>query len=232
MKLQHIGIDSLETWKQFAPPQGGEKQWKDGRSAKELARYITKSLPDLPEKLADAIDSFAPGTDNLTWAAEYVTKFPSEEFGRGEGRHHDMVLFNEDVFIGIEAKADEPFDKALEDWLGSGEGENAPANRHKRADAMCKRIFGDTSEKFKTIRYQLLSAMTGVLLEAETRKVKKAALIVLTFKKPGSFKPEKARQNDTDFNEFVERLKLDSTEKCTTCKADFDVYVRHITIDL
>ena len=40
MKLDHLIIDSVEKWKQFAPPFGGDKQWEDGRSAKELAKYI------------------------------------------------------------------------------------------------------------------------------------------------------------------------------------------------
>ena len=31
-------ITTLEEWQVLASPMGGDKQWRDGRSAKELAR--------------------------------------------------------------------------------------------------------------------------------------------------------------------------------------------------
>ena len=36
MKLNYLIIDSVEKWNQIAPPFGRDKQWEDGRSAKEL----------------------------------------------------------------------------------------------------------------------------------------------------------------------------------------------------
>lgn len=35
-------IRSVDDWFKVAPPKGKDKQWKDGYSAKELAKYIVE----------------------------------------------------------------------------------------------------------------------------------------------------------------------------------------------
>ncbi|MCK4311925.1 MAG: hypothetical protein KAW88_04245 [Candidatus Cloacimonetes bacterium] len=35
-------INNIDDWKKLCPPEGGDKQWKDGRSAKELAKELDK----------------------------------------------------------------------------------------------------------------------------------------------------------------------------------------------
>ena len=51
MKLLDNGTITLDDWFRAFPPTGGSKQWKDGRSAKELARYITSALPNVPSEI-------------------------------------------------------------------------------------------------------------------------------------------------------------------------------------
>ena len=58
MKLHDNGIATLNDWFRFSPPMGGEKQWKDGRSAKELARYITSALPNVPAEIEKKLSHF------------------------------------------------------------------------------------------------------------------------------------------------------------------------------
>lgn len=233
MKFQNVVIDSPEKWRQYAPPMGKDKQWADGRSAKELANYITKEPMKIPKELEDAILAIKSPIHELIWEAEYVTPFPRKIYGKGEGRNHDMIICGDGLFIGVEAKADEPFDKPLSEWLTEGKSVNSPANRQKRANAMCNLIFGKDISGHENIRYQLLSAMTGVLLEAEKRNLDTAALFILTFKKKGFFKQENIDQNEKGLKAFLDAAGYDSnTEKIKTNSSIANVYVKHITIDI
>jgi hypothetical protein len=56
MKLVKDGhlLHSLDDWIRWAPPEKGEAQWKDGRSAKEFAR---RWLPGLPAEVAAILDT-------------------------------------------------------------------------------------------------------------------------------------------------------------------------------
>lgn len=233
MIFQNEIIDSPEKWKQYAPPMGKDKQWADGRSAKELANYITKEPRKIPKELEDAILAIKSSIRELIWEAEYATPFPRETYGQGEGRKHDMIIYGDGLFIGVEAKTDEPFDKPLSKWLTAGKSVNSPANRLKRANAMCNLIFGKDSTEYKNIRYQLLSAMTGVLLEAEERRLDTAALFILTFKKRGFFNQKNIDRNDEDLKAFLNAAGYDpKTEKIKTNSGIANVYVKHITIDV
>ena len=56
-----------------------------------------------------------------------MTEFEGQGYGRGMGRNHDMVIWNADVFVGIEGKADEPFgDKTIGDELKKASDTEAP----------------------------------------------------------------------------------------------------------
>ena len=41
LQLKDIGVNSLDAWFASFPPMGGESQWKDGRSAKELGKGLS-----------------------------------------------------------------------------------------------------------------------------------------------------------------------------------------------
>lgn len=60
-------IRSLEEWLQYAPPAKGEKHWKDGRSAKELAKaWMTYNGPSMPSELMDLLGTHSNTADNDT----------------------------------------------------------------------------------------------------------------------------------------------------------------------
>ena len=95
MKLRDNGITNVETWEIKAPPMGKSRQWVDGRSAKELARYMTKNYPQLPIEIENILKEFVRDDSEFDWAAEYVTRFEPFGLGRGEGRNHDAFLYRE-----------------------------------------------------------------------------------------------------------------------------------------
>lgn len=192
-------IVDLDTWFKYAPPMGGEKQWKDGRSAKELARFLTANYPNIPHMLSDVLKPFTSAEAEFTWAGEYETSFAKHNLGRGTGRNHDAILYNKDIFVGIEAKADEPFgDK----YLGE-EFENASDNKKKRILGLTTMIFGDEVEKHRNLRYQLLTACGGTLLEAKEKGTPKAMVLILVFKKEGCYTQENDSNNQQDLNVFL-----------------------------
>ena len=52
-------IRSVDDWFLCAPPKEGEKHWKDGRSAKELAKrwFPCKDDPQIPNELLKLLNS-------------------------------------------------------------------------------------------------------------------------------------------------------------------------------
>lgn len=202
MKLKDNGITNIDTWKVKAPPMGKDKQWVDGRSAKELARYMTNAYPTLPKEMEDVLGNFVGVDAEFDWAAEYVTKFEPFGLGRGEGRNHDAFLYNDEIVVGIEGKADEPLGSQL-----VGEAlKAATENKTQRICGMIQMLFGGTPEKHKHIRYQLITAASATLLEATKKNVKKALLLVIVFKKPGCYTDEKIDSNNKDIDNFLKDI--------------------------
>lgn len=206
MYLKSIGINTIDDWFNAFPPMGGESQWKDGRSAKELARYFTSSLPRVPSELEALLGHFTEASTTFDWLAEHETSFSAHGLGLGEGRNHDAILWNSELFVGIEAKADEPFGNL---YLNA-EYAAASQNKKGRIEGLSRMIFGkDLPSESKHLRYQLLTATGAVLLEAKERGLSKALLLVIEFHSEGSYSPEKAQQNQSDMLTFLQAVGAD-----------------------
>ena len=81
-------IMSLCEWFDKCPPQGKEKHWKDGRSAKETAKHW---LHTIPQPFKDLLK-----TQQLKYvlcSPEYVSEF--DAYG-GNGRNHDLLILAKD----------------------------------------------------------------------------------------------------------------------------------------
>ena len=103
-------INSLEDWFEFAAPTK-EDHWKDGRSAKELAKYILSGNGYLPQEIKDILLQIGCSQDKIFKGEP--EKITSLKVGRGTGRHHDLLLEQEkEIVVGIEAKAND-IQKAL-----------------------------------------------------------------------------------------------------------------------
>lgn len=229
MIFKFNGITDIDTWFALKPPMGGAKQWKSGRSAKELARYMTKAYPDVPKELEDLLWNFTSPDSEFEWDAEYVTSFEKHGLGKGEGRNHDGMMVNGDIFVGIEGKAD----KSLGNLLGE-ELKNASENKMKRINGMVEMLFGDSPENHKNIRYQLITASTATLLEAKERDLNKALLLVLVFKKKGSYSNTKVERNDADISAFLQEINAQEMKGYweIPTKTGIDFYFHKIDIDL
>ena len=213
MRLKNNGITDSESWKIYAPPKGGDSQWKDGRSAKELAEYLTGNFPDMPKYIEDALLNFTNKNAEFDWSAEYVTNLTPFGLGRGEGRNHDAFLWNSDVVVGIEGKADESLgSERIRDAL-----KTESANKLHRIQGMIEMMFGSKPEAHGDIRYQLVTASVATLLEAAKRNVKNALLLVIVFKKPGYYSEngvkktyyseKKIQNNNKDIEAFLKETK-------------------------
>ena len=106
-------------------PKGAEKQWKDGRSAKELARaWCPTSAPALSVEMIDTLNSHRDTAGFVAGEAipELVTPLDAE---KGEARNHDLavvgVAAGVGVLVAVEVKAGEPFgDKTVAQCLPAG----------------------------------------------------------------------------------------------------------------
>src|SRR4051794_7696916 len=83
-------IRSVYSWFAEAPPKDGDRHWREGRSALELAGALCRfTQPSMPAEMVDALASHPDTAGFETWDAipELVTPLPL----KGEGRNHDLV---------------------------------------------------------------------------------------------------------------------------------------------
>ena len=193
LKPHKHGIVTVESWKQLRPPKKGDIQWRDGRSAKELAKYITGSFPAVPTEIEQALAALIPSDASFDWDAEYVTPLP----GTGEGRNHDAIFHNDQLLVTIEAKVDETLGNRVGEEL-----QNASVNKLQRVGALLGMLFREGFKGYQDLRYQLLTAATGTLIEAERLHLHTAVMIVLVFKNSDASQ-EKLDANHRDVADFL-----------------------------
>lgn len=198
LKKHPKNIVDPNSWYNVCPPKKGARQWADGRSAKELAKYMTRQLPLVPVEIENAVNSIVPASAKFDWDAEYVTNLPCT----GEGRNHDAILYNEDIVITIEAKADETLGNLIDEEI-----KTASVNKLQRISSLLGYIFKGGFKDYQKLRYQLLTASVGTILEAQNKKCKTAVLIVLVFKSNGKVTEEKVTSNHKDVEAFLNATK-------------------------
>ena len=102
---------AITRWEEWTRPKR-DYQWKEGRSAMELAKaWFSTGQLAVPQELTAILDR-EPRLEGLVFQQaipELVTRLPE----RGEGRNHDLWLLGrtnrEQVTVCVEAKADESF---------------------------------------------------------------------------------------------------------------------------
>ena len=217
------GIVTVEDWFTHCPPKKEALQWKDGRSAKELAKYITAALPALPAEIEKALEHLAPAGAAFYWDAEYVTALP----GKGEGRNHDMLLYNDSLVVTVEAKADETLGNRIGEEL-----QGASVNKLYRISELLRTVFKDGFKDYPALRYQLLTACVGTILEAQHRGVNTALLLVVVFKTNGKVKGENIVSNHNDVLAFLKAAGAYDEHGCTVIPNNTDVklYFKEIVL--
>jgi len=136
---------------------------------------------------------------------ELVTSLPE----RGEGRNHDLWLFGrtqrESVTICVEAKADEPFGngtvagyrKTALHRRERGESTRVP----ERIDALLEMI-GKPTPSWEAVRYQLLTAICGTILQAKHDSSNLAVFVVHEFRTDKTT-AENLQRNSEDYARFL-----------------------------
>ena len=184
----------------------GRRHWKDGRSAKELAKaWLETGKPKMPRELKNILQSH-PLTRNFIpdfAIPEFVTRI--DNFS-GEHRNHDLIIngMSDDlkVLISVEAKADESFGKLI-----CNVGSKIPNSKiPQRLELLKNSIFGRTPDDvIGKVRYQLLTGVAGALIEAKNIGADISVFIVHEFlSKALDYK--KVEQNSDDFEYFVQIL--------------------------
>lgn len=201
-------INSIEDWFKYAPPARGTGQWKDYRSAKELAKsWFRHGGAQIPEELSELLNN---NTATKKLKIKYV--LPEKETrldNYGKGRTHDLILIgeneNENILIAIEAKVDEPFGELISKYLKKT---NSKSNIPLRIEQLNKSLF--RVKPSSDLRYQLLHSIAGTLIEAKAHNASMAIFVVHEFCSSSS-NPIKRKRNQDDLNEFVSSLLTKTT---------------------
>lgn len=202
----------MEDWERYAGPKKST-QWKDGRSAKEVARAWLSAQGSLPAEVTAAIASNPHLGHISSWEAEPEALQPFDKFG--EPRNCDLAIYANDQYgpflIAVEAKADEPFGQTVGKALTAAVktlAQNPCSNGVARIEQLLKALIGHglhEEPSLGSLRYQLLTATAGALCTAERAKIKRAVFFVHEFVTDVTT-DEKHAINAADLSNFVSRL--------------------------
>lgn len=213
----NIEVNSIGNWFNSYAPKGAENHWVDGRSAKELAKYILDSKGVIPREITDILGSItAVQSKEINAIGEYVSSASTKLYGRGTGRNHDLLLFNDDIVCSIEAKADEAFgDKIMNGINKRKNKKSALANYTLRYGEFSRMLFGKCINDVLECYSQLLNTCAYTMLEAQKRNVKKASVIILVFN-TSKTNPTNIVKNKNIFENFNNMFQRDSEENIVT----------------
>lgn len=207
-------IECVDDWFHFAPPKGGLRHWKDGRSAKELARaWVGAGNVSIPSELLEILTSH-PDTSSPDFVCAEPEALIRFDTRRGEVRNADLAISaranSVPIAITIEAKADEPFDdlisntlaNAVDRFIESGVGEGL-----ERVRDLAKSLLPASKglPRLKDLRYQLLTAAAGSLAWASKIGAPRAVMIIHEFQ-TNSTSMHNLERNARDLDSFVKRL--------------------------
>jgi len=204
-------ITSMDEWLEYSPPTHKELHWKDGRSAKELAKFWMNRNGEsfvIPNELQSLFNS-NPVTSELM-VESIIPEYKTELDTFGKGRIHDLLLIGKKrdypIVVSVEAKADENFGPTIAERR-----RNNPVNSkiNERIELLSKQLFLDAN--IEPLRYQLLHGIAGTLLEAKKQKVDFAVFVVHEFTDRLT-NPKKQQKNANDLNLFISTLVNESVE--------------------
>lgn len=228
MRIHKAGheILSVEDWFRYAPPRMGKLHWKDGRSAKELARsWFRGGNPKPPGELVALLEAkFGTGITFVEVKPERIIEL--DDFA-GEHRNCDLVVLCDvgakRIVINIEAKADEPFGEVIGEYLDRKSGSRSKL-RERRSDSHSKvperirqlsvALFGrEPDEEIQELRYQLLHAAAATLIEAKNSEAAMGLFLVHEFRSE-SLNRKRLRRNDADWQKFIHTFLELATASC------------------
>jgi hypothetical protein len=212
----NVPIRSIEEWRTLAPPKQGDRHWKTGRSAKELARaWCGGNEPCAPPDLQKLLEPLL-SADHLANAEAWPERqIPIDDIP-GERPNIDLALLavghHGKTAVCIEAKADEPFGPDVLDRLTSAvvkiarDEKTGAIFRLQRLSALLLPEWEPGLPHLADIRYQLLTLTAAALALAKSNDATIAAVIVHEFAFEGCFDAGKQKRNADDLNRFVKRM--------------------------
>jgi hypothetical protein len=160
-------------------------------------------LPAPPQELRSLIEAtFGTGIVFEDAQPECIVRLDDFE---GEHRNCDLVILcrrgSLRIVISVEAKADEPFGETIGDYYDAKL--NTSSNVPKRIVQLSTALFGRVpDETIRNLRYQLLHAAAGALIEAISQGANCAVFLVHEFHSP-DLNLEKVEHNMADWTNFV-----------------------------
>jgi hypothetical protein len=201
-------IRSVKDWFRCAPPK---RQWRDSRSAKELAKaWCGDGAASTPAGFLALLRSHELTRELVLERGipEYVTQLDDIP---GEGRNNDMVLIamagDRRVIVTVEAKADESFGPQVRTYV---EAKRETKSRvPKRVDGLLKALFDVVRDGHYDLRYQLVHACAATLIEARRWEAKLAILVIQEFIRRSIVSQRRLQRNASDLSTFVHALAPD-----------------------
>jgi hypothetical protein len=210
-------IQSMDDWLKFAPPKMGELQWKDGRSAKELARaWCAKAnCPSPPEEILQLLKPLV-GSDQMAGAVGWPEcQIPIDRLP-GEPPNIDLAIVSDGkqgrTAICIEAKADEPFGRYVSEMYDAADKRIKQGEKTGVIDRIVyleNQLWLEGNANLPSraeIRYQLLTGTAAALAMAKSHHAPVAVFVIHEFLFAGHVNDEKVKQNAQDLGRYVTRL--------------------------
>ncbi len=198
-------IESLDDWRDHAPPAQRQRHWKDGRSAKELARRWVRG--QIPPEIRDLLNTQPAFHGFRPVKALAETRTPLDQ-RRGNTRNHDLLVVGrvegETVLLDVEGKTDEPFGETITQRLSKAAA-NPRSRATDRVRDLCAAVLGAPPDAVGHLRYQLLHAIAAAVQAAVGQGASRVAWIVHEFHSPALDKRKLAR-NAADLTAFTRHL--------------------------
>jgi len=180
MKRIFAPTRGVEDWQRLLPEP--EKQWRDGYSAKELAKRW-EAAGGIPAEVAKLFhDSGVPAFGCIDLLAAFP-EWQTELEGKGEASHSDVFIIartrGELITITVEGKVCERFGPTVNEWLAEAH-RGKDRNRRVRLQFLGTTL-GVAVEQVGDIRYQLLHRSAAAVIEARRFGAPYAAMVVHSF---------------------------------------------------
>ena len=196
-------IAATEQWRLLV----GRDRWREGRSAHALADFIVnRNGTSHLESRISAVTSLQVNLEHGT--PEYAARFDRY---RGPARL-DLGITGqtgqgESLFVGVEAKVDEPFGSSTvcqryREAVRYREEVNPRSKAPARVRELLAGYFSDNAEpcasRFRDVGYQLLTAAAGTL--ASTGDV---SVLYITVFRTNEFDEDRGRINRSNYDNFI-----------------------------
>lgn len=215
--LSHSGtpITHLTQW----PHRHG--QWQAGRSAMELAKYWVAGAQMIPVELNALLEAEFGPIHLKRGEPEKATPLPPK--GAHGPRMHDLWLKGslEDersLTICVEAKADESFGETVAEYQTAATKAlrgSPKSKRQARLDILKSMIWGETPPiNLASLRYQLLSALTGTAIQTQRDESDVGVLLIHVFDTDKTVAANRYK-NEVEFTTFLNSLPLQPSTSTT-----------------